>query len=113
MIRGFCREGLLREAKNLFHKMGERGCPPDNVSYYVLLHGYLKNQCFDVVEILLQQMDRRSYSLDASTLLLLKYRIAAGSLDRSLLKLIGMLVPKELIDSFTGREKKLNGKCGL
>ncbi|KAJ0716955.1 putative tetratricopeptide-like helical domain superfamily [Helianthus annuus] len=113
VIRGFCRVGLLREAKNLFLKMGERGCPPDNVSYCVLLHGYLKNQHFDDVEILLQQMDRRSYSLDASTLSLIKDRIAAGSLDRGLLKLIGMLVPKELMDSFTGREKKLNGECGL
>ncbi|KAL9998524.1 putative tetratricopeptide-like helical domain superfamily [Helianthus debilis subsp. tardiflorus] len=108
MISGFCRKGLLREAKNLFLKMGERGCPPDNVSYRVLLHGYLKNQHFDDVEILLQQMDRSSYSLDASTLSLLKDRVTAGSLDRSLLKLI----PKELMDSFTGREMKIvSMKC--
>ncbi|KAJ0478474.1 putative tetratricopeptide-like helical domain superfamily [Helianthus annuus] len=99
MISGLCREGMLKEAKHLFLTMDESGCPPDNVTYCVLLQGYLKNQHYDDVEMLLQEMDGRSYSLDASTLSLLIDRIAAGSVDRSMLKLIGRLVPKELINT--------------
>ncbi|MFS7928010.1 putative tetratricopeptide-like helical domain superfamily [Helianthus anomalus] len=68
MVSGLCGEGLLKEAKHLFRKMGESGCPPDGVTYNVLLQGYFKNQNYDDVEMLLQEMDGRRYSLDASTL---------------------------------------------
>ncbi|KAJ0860139.1 putative tetratricopeptide-like helical domain superfamily [Helianthus annuus] len=99
MVSGLCGEGLLKEAKHLFRKMDESGCPPDGVTYNVLLQGYLKNQNHDDVEMLLQEMDGRRYSLDASTLSLLIDEIAAGSVDRSMLKLIGKLVPKEMMDT--------------
>ncbi|MFS8031303.1 putative tetratricopeptide-like helical domain superfamily [Helianthus anomalus] len=98
MIGGFCREGLLGEAKLLFLKMEESGCPPNNVTYSVFLQGCLKNKRYDDVEMLLQEMDGRGYSLDASTLSWLIHHIAAGLLDRSMLKLFGKLVPKELMD---------------
>ncbi|MFS7924521.1 hypothetical protein Hanom_Chr03g00273561 [Helianthus anomalus] len=48
--------------------------------------------------MLLQEMVDRGYSLDASTLSLFIDHIAAGLLDRSMLKLFGKLVPKELMD---------------
>ncbi|MFS7924571.1 hypothetical protein Hanom_Chr03g00274151 [Helianthus anomalus] len=48
--------------------------------------------------MLLQEMDDRGYSLDASTLSLFIDHIAAGLLDRSMLKLFNKLVPKELLD---------------
>ncbi|XP_076934343.1 uncharacterized protein LOC143600583, partial [Bidens hawaiensis] len=99
MINALCGEGLLKEAKNLFLKMDESGCPPDNVTYRVLLQGYLKSQRYDDVEMLLQEMDGRSYSLDDSNVSLLIDKIAAGSLNRSMLKLIGRLGPKELLDT--------------
>ncbi|KAJ0694711.1 putative tetratricopeptide-like helical domain superfamily [Helianthus annuus] len=99
MVGGLCGEGLLKEAKHLFRKMDETGCPPNSVTYNVLLQGYLKNQNYDDVEMLLQEMDGRSYSLDASTLSMLIDEIAAGSVDRSMLKLIGKLVPKEMMDT--------------
>ncbi|KAJ0887830.1 putative tetratricopeptide-like helical domain superfamily [Helianthus annuus] len=99
MICGLCRESMPEEAKHLFHKMDESGCPPNNVTYRVLLQGYLKTQHYNDVEMLLQEMDGRRYSLDASTLSLFIDQIAAGLLDRSMLKLIGKLVPKELMDT--------------
>ncbi|KAJ0672739.1 putative tetratricopeptide-like helical domain superfamily [Helianthus annuus] len=99
MISGLCREGQLKEAKGMFLKMDECGFPPDNVTYRVLLQGYLKNQNYDDVEMLLHEMDGRGYSLDASTLSLLIHQIAAGSLDKSMVQLIGRLVPKELMDT--------------
>ncbi|KAJ0594245.1 putative tetratricopeptide-like helical domain superfamily [Helianthus annuus] len=98
MISGLCREGQLKEAKLLFLKMDESGCPPDSVTYNVLLQGYLRNKHFDDVEMLLHEMDGRSYSLDASSLSLLIDQIAAGSLDRRMIELIGRLVPKEMMN---------------
>nr|GEV50276.1 hypothetical protein [Tanacetum cinerariifolium] len=58
----------------------ESDCPPDNVTYNVLLQGYLKNKHTDDVERLLHEMDARGYSLDVSTLSSLMNSIAAGSL---------------------------------
>ncbi|PWA50504.1 pentatricopeptide repeat protein [Artemisia annua] len=58
--------------------MAESDFPPDNVTYRVLLQGYLKNQYYDDIEILIHEMDGRRYSLDATTLSLLLDQIAAG-----------------------------------
>nr|GEX28334.1 pentatricopeptide repeat-containing protein At1g63330-like [Tanacetum cinerariifolium] len=99
MISGLCREGLVGDAKELFLKMEKSDCLLDNITYRVLLQRYLKNNHYDDVEMLLQEMDGRGYSLDATTLSLLLDQIAGGSLNNTLLDLIGKLVPKELMDS--------------
>ena len=99
MICGFCGEGLVIDAKQLFLKMEESGCPPDKVTYNVLLQGYLRNKYFDDVEMLLHDMDGRGYFLDVSTMSLLIDSIAAGSVDKTMFKLIRKLVPKELMDA--------------
>ena len=101
MISGFCKEGLVCDAKQLFLKMDRSGCPPNNVTYNVLLQGYLRNQYYDDIEMLFQEMYGRHYTLDASTLSLLLDEIAAGLLDSALLELISKLVPKELVGAFS------------
>ncbi|PWA41560.1 pentatricopeptide repeat protein [Artemisia annua] len=68
--------------------MEESGCPPDKVTYNVLLQGYLRNKHFDDVEMLLLDMDERGYFLDVSTMSLLIDSIAAGSVDTTMFKLI-------------------------
>ncbi|GKB34172.1 pentatricopeptide repeat-containing protein [Tanacetum coccineum] len=68
--------------------LAESDSPPDNVTYNVLLQGYLRNQYYDDIEMVFREMDGRHYSLDASTLTLLLDQIAAGSLDAALLTLI-------------------------
>ncbi|XP_071732989.1 uncharacterized protein [Rutidosis leptorrhynchoides] len=98
-ISSLCKEGLPSDAKKLFLKMGEGGCPPDNVTYRLLLQGYLKNKYYDDVEMLLHEMEGRSYSLDVSTLTLLVNHIANGSLKNTLTELIGRLVPKYLMET--------------
>ena len=98
LISGLCREGLVGDAKELLYKMEESGCAPNNVTYRVLLQGYLKNKHYVGVDMLLHEMVRRGYSLDATNLSILLDQIAAGSLDNTLLELIGKLVPKELMD---------------
>ncbi|KAJ9557440.1 hypothetical protein OSB04_012054 [Centaurea solstitialis] len=95
MICGFCREGLVRESKELFQKMAEVGCVPDRVTYNILLQGLLKNGQHDTIKMLLEEMDGKGFSIDASTCSMLIDHISSGSLDNSLLKLIGKLVPKE------------------
>ena len=65
------------------------------MTYNVLLKGLLKNGQHDTIEMLLQKMDEQGFSVDASTLSMLIDHISSGSLDDSLLKLIGKLVPKE------------------
>ncbi|KAJ9556681.1 hypothetical protein OSB04_011295 [Centaurea solstitialis] len=95
MICGFCREGLVRESKELFQKMAEVGCVPDRVTYNILLRGLLKNGQHDTIKMLLEEMDGKGFSIDASTCSMLIDHISSGSLDNSLLKLIGRLVPKE------------------
>ncbi|CAH1412618.1 unnamed protein product [Lactuca virosa] len=52
----------------------------------------------DMVEMLLLEMEGRGFSVNASTVSLLLDHIKARSLDASLLKLIGKLVPKEEVD---------------
>ncbi|GKA20642.1 tetratricopeptide-like helical domain-containing protein [Tanacetum coccineum] len=94
---GLCREGLVRDAKQLFLQIAESGCPSDNVIYCLLLQGYLRNQYYDDMEILLHEMDGRGFSLDASTLSLLLDQTLAGSLDTTLLELIGKGGSVELI----------------
>ncbi|KAJ9556687.1 hypothetical protein OSB04_011301 [Centaurea solstitialis] len=96
MICGFCWEGLVRESKELFQKMAEVGCVPDRVTYNILLRGLLKNGQHDTIKMLLEEMDGKGFSIDASTCSMLIDRISIKSLDDSLLKLIGKLVPKEV-----------------
>ena len=98
MISALCREDLPRNAKQLFLDMEVSGCPPDNVTFRLLLQGYLETQCYDDVDMLLHEMEGRCYSLDVTTLSLLVDQIAVGSLENTLLKLIGKLVPKELME---------------
>ncbi|KAJ9557441.1 hypothetical protein OSB04_012055 [Centaurea solstitialis] len=86
---------LVREAESLFLQMEGRGCPPDRVTYNVLLKGLLKNGQHDTIEMLLQKMDEQGFSVEASSLSLLLDHISSRLLDDSLLKLIGKLVPKE------------------
>ena len=47
-----------------------------------------------MIEILLKEMEDKGFSIDASTLGMLLDQIAAKSLDDSLVKLIGKVVPK-------------------
>ncbi|KAL1356874.1 hypothetical protein AAHE18_05G215600 [Arachis hypogaea] len=37
MINGFCKEGLLHEALELFSKMEDNGCLPDAVTYEITI----------------------------------------------------------------------------
>ncbi|KAL8238664.1 hypothetical protein R6Q59_015231 [Mikania micrantha] len=66
---GLCGKGLLKEAKHLFLKMDERGCPPDDVLTVFFSKDLRTNsvRCRDAFT----GNGWKSYSLDASTLSLL------------------------------------------
>ncbi|GJR33248.1 tetratricopeptide repeat-like superfamily protein [Tanacetum coccineum] len=107
LIDGASKCGKLDTSKLLFNGLTDKRlhpnseCPPDNITYNVLLQGYLRNQYYDDIEMLFHEMEGRHYSLDAFTLSLLLDQIAAGSLDAALLELISKLVPKELVGAFS------------
>ncbi|GKE34118.1 tetratricopeptide-like helical domain-containing protein, partial [Tanacetum coccineum] len=57
LLNGFCAEGLLNDEKQLFLEMEENFCLPTDNTYNFLLQGYLKNKCYDDVEMLLHKME--------------------------------------------------------
>ncbi|CAN4113753.1 unnamed protein product [Withania somnifera] len=67
MINGFCRTGLFDEAKDILRKMEDNGCLPDNVTYNVVVQGFLKCNKISEMASLIEEMAGRSFSFDAST----------------------------------------------
>ncbi|PWA21868.1 pentatricopeptide repeat protein [Artemisia annua] len=77
--------------------MQESGCEPNEATYRYLLRGYLKNNRYDDVAMLLHSMDGSGYYLDPVTTALLRDAKAAGSLDTTMSMLIGKLARKMTI----------------
>nr|XP_043630502.1 pentatricopeptide repeat-containing protein At1g62910-like [Erigeron canadensis] len=63
MIRGFCRRGLLKDAKRLFDEMEKRGCEPDILIFNDLIQGYLENKPLHDVISFLEELHGRGYSV--------------------------------------------------
>nr|GEV91871.1 tetratricopeptide-like helical domain-containing protein [Tanacetum cinerariifolium] len=106
LIAGASKCGKLDIARVLFQDLTNKGLHPNVQTYTVMIsgfckEGYLRNQYYDDIEMLLIEMEGRHYSLDASTLSLLLDQIAVSSLDTALLDLISKLVPKELVIAFS------------
>ncbi|GKA71383.1 tetratricopeptide-like helical domain-containing protein [Tanacetum coccineum] len=97
MIGGYCAEGLLNDAKQLFLEMEENFCLPTDTTFN-FLQGYLQNNCYDDVEMLLHKMEERDHRLYDLTLSLLRESVAAGSLDTSILELMNNLPRSEGVD---------------
>ncbi|KAM7528284.1 hypothetical protein LguiB_031694 [Lonicera macranthoides] len=76
MINGLCQEGLFDEAKELLMRMEECGSIPDDVTYNVIVQGFLTgSQCSEAL-LLMEKMVGRGFSPNASTISML-----AGSGD--------------------------------
>ncbi|KAK1402220.1 putative pentatricopeptide repeat protein [Heracleum sosnowskyi] len=67
MIQGFCQEGLLDEASELFVEMEANDCMPNDVTYNTLIRGCFHNEKYNEASVLIDQMRARSFSEDAST----------------------------------------------
>ncbi|KAI5659675.1 hypothetical protein M9H77_28468 [Catharanthus roseus] len=68
MITGLCNGGLLKVAKELLAKMTEIACCPDEVTYSIIVQGYVKGGEDADAVMYLEEMDRKGFLLDASTL---------------------------------------------
>ncbi|KAF0923593.1 hypothetical protein E2562_006585 [Oryza meyeriana var. granulata] len=40
LVRALCMEGNMKDARKLFHSMGEKGVKPSNVIYDMMIYGY-------------------------------------------------------------------------
>ncbi|CAL5368056.1 unnamed protein product [Camellia sinensis] len=59
MIQGLCEEGLLDEAKELFVKIEQNGCLPNDVTYNIVIQGFLGQQKYHEASILLDEINGR------------------------------------------------------
>ncbi|KAE9452975.1 hypothetical protein C3L33_15119, partial [Rhododendron williamsianum] len=69
MISGLCKEALLDEAEELLLQMEGDGCPPDDVTYNIVVRAFLKSGDKHKIKILLQEIINRKFSPDVSTML--------------------------------------------
>lgn len=61
MIYGFCLEGLFDEAKGILRKMEDNGCPPDSVTYNVIVQGFLRCDKISEMTSFMKEMDGRGF----------------------------------------------------
>ncbi|XP_059295688.1 pentatricopeptide repeat-containing protein At3g04760, chloroplastic-like [Lycium ferocissimum] len=67
MITGFCLQGLLDEAKDILRKMEENGCLPNNVTYNVIVQGFLRCGKISELATFMKEMAGKGFSFDATT----------------------------------------------
>ncbi|KAK1402311.1 hypothetical protein POM88_001916 [Heracleum sosnowskyi] len=85
MIRAFCNEGLLDEAKELFAKMKSSNCLPNDATYNTLIRGCFHNKKYNEASVLIDEMCARNFSADASTKSLLLVLLESKDQDPALL----------------------------
>ncbi|KAF5940862.1 hypothetical protein HYC85_022029 [Camellia sinensis] len=95
MIQGFCEEGLLREAKELFVKMEHNGCLPNDVTYNTIIRGFIgQHKCYEAL-ILVEEMVQRGFSADASNSSLVIDILSTKGQDPALQEVIKKFMPKD------------------
>ncbi|CAH1412559.1 unnamed protein product [Lactuca virosa] len=104
LIDGASKNGKFDIARKLFNELRVRGLQPNVWTYNVMISGFCEEGLVtEAKEFFLrwkrEEMEGRGFSLDTSTVSMLLDHIKARSLDASLLKLIGKLVPKEEVDA--------------
>ncbi|KAM7522686.1 hypothetical protein LguiA_012588 [Lonicera macranthoides] len=95
MINGLCQEGLFDEAKELLMRMEECGSIPDDVTYNVIVQGFLTgSQCSEAL-LLMEKMVGRGFSPNASTISMLAGILPTRGQDSTLLDMIHNFVTKD------------------
>ncbi|KAF5958928.1 hypothetical protein HYC85_000137 [Camellia sinensis] len=108
MIQGLCEEGLLDEAKE-FVKIEQNGCLPNDVTYNIVIQGFLGQQKYHEASILLDEMFGRGFSADASTFSLIVDILSTKGQDPALQEVIKKLMPKHTVH--TSYAILLDGLC--
>ncbi|CAL5351065.1 unnamed protein product [Camellia sinensis] len=95
MIRGLCEEGLLHEAKELFVKMEQSGCLPNDVTYNTIIRGFIgQHKCYEAL-ILVEEMVQRGFSADAFNFPLIVDILSTKGQDPALREVIKKFMPKD------------------
>ncbi|KAE9452967.1 hypothetical protein C3L33_15140, partial [Rhododendron williamsianum] len=92
MISGLCKEALLDEAVELLLQMEGDGCPPNEVTYNIVVRAFLKRGDIHKVKILLQEIINRNFKPDASTLTIVADLLTVDGEDSNFLKMIQSLI---------------------
>lgn len=93
MIYRLCEEGLLDETRELLVKMKQNGCLPNDVTFNIIVRGFLKrNRCYDTL-VFLEEMIGSGFSPDASSFPMLVDLFSAKGQDPSLLEMIKKFMP--------------------
>ncbi|XP_042007633.1 pentatricopeptide repeat-containing protein At5g16640, mitochondrial-like [Salvia splendens] len=74
LIGALCKEGEMEEAKVFMKKMVNNNCLPDRITCNVLVRGLLKNNMIHDAIHLLEEMDSRGFTIDATTLSMMESR---------------------------------------
>ncbi|XP_058223225.1 pentatricopeptide repeat-containing protein At1g63330-like [Rhododendron vialii] len=95
MISGPCKENLLDEAEELLLQMEGDGCPPNDLTYNIVVWVFLKKGNKPKGMMLLQEMINKNFSPDASTMATLIDLLLAGGGDSDYLKMIHNLASRD------------------
>uniref|UniRef100_A0A0V0HHM4 Putative ovule protein n=1 Tax=Solanum chacoense TaxID=4108 RepID=A0A0V0HHM4_SOLCH len=67
MINGLCLEGFLDEANDILRNMEDNGCFPNNVTYNVVVQGFLRCNKISEMASFMKEIAGRGFSFDATT----------------------------------------------
>jgi len=84
MIKGLCKEGLLKEARVLFEQMEKNGCSPDHFSYNTIIQGFLQHNETSLVVKYIKMMVDKGFSANATTATILINLLSTNQADKTL-----------------------------
>jgi len=84
MIKGLCKEGLLKEARVLFEQMEENGCLPNHVTYNTIIQGFLQHNEISWAVKYIKMMVDKGFSANATTVTILINLLCTNQTDKTL-----------------------------
>lgn len=94
MIDGLSRGGLLKEAYDLFVEMEMKGCQADELTFNLIIRGFIRENKEEEVMLLLRSMRSRGFFLKESTGPMLRVLFSSDELDAESLKFIHEVLDK-------------------
>ncbi|KAF7151149.1 hypothetical protein RHSIM_Rhsim02G0051600 [Rhododendron simsii] len=95
MICGLCEVALLDEAEELLLQMDKDGCPPNDLTFNVVVRAFLKRGDRHMVKIHLQETINMNFKPDVSTMSMVVELLTVDGEDSNFLQMIQSLVPRE------------------
>ncbi|KAJ7960461.1 Pentatricopeptide repeat-containing protein [Quillaja saponaria] len=91
LVMGYAVAGKPEVALQLFGRMRFKGLDLDSFAYHVLLNALVEENCFDVVEVIVKQIQIRNYENDITRAIMIKSLCKQKRLDEAESFLNGLL----------------------